>query len=63
MDGVKQRKLPEQLCAVNMIRKGQVSWLPKDDIVGNAAFGYRLLATVMVRKYSVRALRSAKSSA
>jgi hypothetical protein len=23
---------------VNMIRKGQVRWLPKDDILGQAAF-------------------------
>jgi hypothetical protein len=28
---------------VNMIRKGQVIWLPKDDIPGQAAFVARLL--------------------
>ena len=27
---------------VNMIRKGQVRWLPKDDIAGQAAFVARL---------------------
>ena len=40
------RRTLQGIETVNMIRKGQVRWLPKDDVVGHAAFVLRLLGVV-----------------